>query len=103
MQEFAKVDKRQNYRTPGVSPGIFKLSKRLRSCSRDNVSDGAEVAIGGGTAAEGGADEECCFAATEAGTKDIMETAGFLAEAGAPATPARLGLAFGPLVAFFAG
>jgi hypothetical protein len=93
----------QDYRTPAVSSGIFRLSKRLRSCSRANVSEGVVFAASGGMAAEGAADEECFFAATEAGTKDIMETPGFFAEAGAPVGPARPVLIPGPPAWFLAG
>jgi hypothetical protein len=64
---------------------MFKLSMRLRSCSKANVLGGVEVFIGGGgPAAVGGAEDECFFAATEAGTKDIIDVAGFLVEVGAP-------------------
>jgi hypothetical protein len=72
------------------------LSMRLRSCSRADVLEGIEFVVGGATVADGGAEEECFFAATEAGTKDIMETAGFLAEVGGAATPARPVLELGP-------
>lgn len=103
MQDIAGIDKGHNYRTPGASSVILRLSKRLRSCSKAKVSEGVEVAIDGGAAAEGGAEEECFFAATEEGTKDIIEVAGFLTEAGAPFVPARIGLAPGPVELFFAG
>lgn len=49
---------------------------------------------------EGGVEEECFFAATEAGTKDIIEVAGFLTGGGAPFTPALLVLKPGPLALF---
>jgi hypothetical protein len=63
---------------------------RLRSCSKANVLGGVEVFIGGGPAAVDGAEEACGFgfAETEAGTNDIMEVAGFLADAAAPLLPA---------------
>jgi hypothetical protein len=53
-----------------------------------------------GPAEVGGAEEECFFAATEEGTKDIIEVAGFLTEAGAPLTPALPELTPGPPVLF---
>jgi len=44
-----------------------------------------------------GAEDESCFglAETEAGTKDIMEVAGFLTEAGVPLKPGLFALAHG--------
>lgn len=69
---------------------MLRLSMRLRSCSKARDS-GVELLTGGAPGAVGGAEEECFFAATDAGTKDIMEVAGFLAEAGAPLGPALFG------------
>jgi hypothetical protein len=91
-----------DYRKPDASPVEFRLSIRLRSCSNANVSEDAEVEEGKGPAAVGGAEEECFFAATEEGTKDIIEVEGFLTEAGAPLKPALPGLTAGPPVLFFA-
>lgn len=70
---------------------------RLRSCSKANVLGGVEVFIGGGPAAVEGAEDESCFglAETEAGTKDIIEVAGFFTEAGVPLKPALFALAPG--------
>lgn len=57
----------------------------------------------GGIVAAGGAEEECCFADTEAGTKDIIDVVGFGTLTGwvvAPALPPPLGpgLLMSPLV-----
>lgn len=77
-----KLCRKSIYRTP--SPVRFRLSIRLRSCSRVNVSG---VEVGGGAAAAGGAEAQCWsgfgfgFAETEAGTKDIMVVAGLGADA----------------------
>jgi hypothetical protein len=76
---------------------------RLRSCSKANVLGGVEVFIGGGPAAVEGAEDESCFglAETEAGTKDIIEVAGFLTETGVPLEPGLVALAPGaPLPGF---
>ena len=61
---------------------MLRLSIRLRSCSKANVS-GVEVFIGG--VAAGGA-AACClgFADTEAGTNDIIVVAGFVGVAEGP-------------------
>jgi hypothetical protein len=70
---------------------------RLRSCSKAKVLGGVEVFIGGGPAAVEGVEDESCFglAETEAGTKDIIEVAGFLTEAGVPLKPDLFALAPG--------
>ena len=52
---------------------------------------------------EGGVEEACFFAATDAGTKDIVDVGGFLTEAGAPLVPALLELKPGPPELFFDG
>jgi len=59
-----------------VSPVALRLSKRFKSCSIADVSEGMHVFAGGGIVAAGGAEEECCFADTEAGTNDIIEVVG---------------------------
>lgn len=61
---------------------------RLRSCSKASVSVGTEVWTGGETGVAPGGVLECCFAATEAGTKDIIEVAGFFGPGFAPDCPA---------------
>jgi hypothetical protein len=66
------------------SLAALRLSKRLRSCSKDNVSEGVEVFIGETPAVAAGADVLRCLAATEEGTKDIILVGGFAAEAGGP-------------------
>jgi len=89
-----------------VSSVVVKFSKRLRSCSKANVSGGVGAAgafTGGGVAVEGGVEEACFFAATDAGTKDIVDVGGFLTEAGAPLVPALLELKPGPPELFFDG
>jgi hypothetical protein len=88
------------YRMPDASTAEFRLSIRLRSCSKANVSGDVVVFEGMGPAEVGGAEEECFFAATEEGTKDIIEVADFLTEAGAPLTPALPELTPGPPVLF---
>lgn len=93
---YHRRSKRHNYRTLGVSPVILRLSNRLRSCSKVDVSEGADAFVGGGVPVEGGVEaEECCFAATEAGTNDIIEVAGFGAEV-AGLLPGAFPLAAGP-------
>ena len=95
-----------NYRAPEVSSVVVKFSKRLRSCSKANVSGGVGAAgtfTGGAVAVEGGVEEACFFAATDAGTKDIIDVGGFLTEASAPLLPALLELKPGPLGLFFDG
>lgn len=59
-----------------ASPVILRLSSRFKSCSKTDVFEGVEVFAGGEIVAAGGAEEECCFADTEAGTKDIIEVVG---------------------------
>jgi hypothetical protein len=101
---YAEIRKKvQNYRTPDALSVILRLSMRLRSCSKANVFGGVEVFIGGGPAAVGGAEDECFFAATEAGTKDIIDVAGFLAEAAALMAFAGGDLIPGPLALVFIG
>jgi len=78
------------------SPAGLRLSRRLRSCSRDNVSEGVEVFIGEAVAA--GADVLRCLAATEEGTKDIMLVRGFAADAGGPLAAVLPGAGMLPLV-----
>jgi hypothetical protein len=85
-----------DYLTLDSAVGL-RLSKRLRSCSTDNVSEGVEVFIGGGPAVAAGAEVLRCLAATDAGTNDIMLVGGFGAEAGGALAAALPGPAVLPL------
>lgn len=73
-----------DYLTPDVSPVELRLSKRLRSCSKANVSEGVEVFIAGAVAVAAGVEVFRCLAATEEGTKDIIVVEGLGADAGGP-------------------
>ena len=64
------------------SPAGLRLSKRLRSCSRDNVLEGVAVFMGEAPAVAAGAEVLRCLAATDEGTKDIMLVGAFGADAG---------------------
>lgn len=77
---------------------MLRLSKRLRSCSKARVSAGVEVFIAGAAAVVGGVETLRCFAATDAGTKDIMVVEGFGAGTGEPLVAALSNLGPG---AFF--
>lgn len=79
------------------------LSRRFKSCSKANVSGGGDAFACGQVIVGAGVEEECFFAATDEGTKVIIEVAGFLTDAGAPLTPALLELKPGPLAFFFEG
>lgn len=92
-----KSTKLADYLTLDVSPAELRLSKRLRSCSKDDESEGVEVFIcGAGAGAAEGMVAGLRFAATDAGTKDIMVTAGLGADAGGLFMAALRGLGPGP-------
>lgn len=87
------------YLTIDTSPAVLRLSKRLRSCSKANVSEGVDVFIGGAAGAAGvtaGAEVLRCLAATEAGTNDIIVVEGLGAGAGDPFVAALSNLGLGP-------
>jgi hypothetical protein len=88
--------RRHGYTTPCGSPAVLRLSMRFKSCSKVIVSEGAEV-LGAGRLVEAGVACLCCFAATEAGTKDIIDVEGFDGDAEGPFTAAFPGRDVGPL------
>ena len=98
MQHIVNVIERHNYRTLGIFPVVLRLSRRFKSCSKANVSEGVEVFIGGGVLADGGVEADCCFgfAATDAGTKDIIVVEGFGAGTEGPLPAAFPDLTPGP-------
>jgi len=86
-----------DYLTLDVSPAELRLSKRLRSCSKVDESEGVEVFIcGAGAGATEGMVAGLRLAATEAGTKDIMVVEGFGVDAGGLFIAALRGLGPGP-------
>ena len=92
-----KSTKIADYLTLDVSPAELRFSKFLRSCSKDDELEGAEVFICGvGAGAAEGVVAGFRFAATDAGTKDIIDMEGFGADAGGLFTAAFRGLGPGP-------